>query len=83
MARTSADTRRSERSARPSLREGAEYQRRDLVHFHAVIRLDGPGPSSCPPSWAHLSILSETVRAAAGSRRGRRRPSHAALRATT
>ncbi|WP_373287126.1 replication initiator [Wenjunlia tyrosinilytica] len=31
----------------------AEYQRRGLIHFHAVIRLDGPdGPGPPPPGWA-------------------------------
>lgn len=31
----------------------AEYQKRGQVHFHAVIRLDGPtGPTSTPPAWA-------------------------------
>ncbi len=29
----------------------AEYQKRGQVHFHAVIRLDGPtGPTSTPPT---------------------------------
>lgn len=42
----------------------AEYQRRGVVHFHAVIRLDGPdGPSSPPPPWA--DSLEEAVRHAA------------------
>ena len=37
--------------ARLSYAKVAEYQRRGLVHFHAIIRLDGPdGPSDpCPP----------------------------------
>ena len=31
----------------------AEYQRRGVVHFHAVIRFDGPdGPTTPPPGWA-------------------------------
>ncbi len=44
----------------------AEYQRRGVVHFHAVIRLDGPdGPSSPPPDWATLDLLGQAVRHAA------------------
>jgi len=36
----------------------AEYQRRGVVHFHAVIRLDGPdGPTSTPPGWATFDAL--------------------------
>ncbi|MGA4993833.1 replication initiator [Nonomuraea bangladeshensis] len=41
----------------------AEYQRRGIVHFHAVIRLDGPdGPDSPPPAWAMADALEEAVR---------------------
>ncbi|GAA3112833.1 replication initiator [Nonomuraea salmonea] len=44
----------------------AEYQRRGVVHFHAVIRLDGPdGPDSPPPPWAMADALEESVRHAA------------------
>jgi hypothetical protein len=40
----------------------AEYQRRGVVHFHAVIRFDGPhGPSSAPPPWATLDVLADAV----------------------
>ena len=36
------------------------------VHFHAVIRLDGPdGPDSPPPSWASVDLLTDAIRAAA------------------
>ncbi|ADG86816.1 replication initiator [Thermobispora bispora] len=46
----------------------AEYQRRGVVHFHAVIRLDGPdGPTSPPPAWATLDLLGEAVRHAASA----------------
>jgi hypothetical protein len=46
----------------------AEYQRRGLVHFHAVIRVDGPsGPDSTPPGWLTPAVLADAVRAAAGS----------------
>ncbi|MEV4390695.1 replication initiator [Nonomuraea sp. NPDC049607] len=44
----------------------AEYQRRGVVHFHAVIRLDGPdGPNSPPPAWATADALAEAVQHAA------------------
>ncbi|WP_103944196.1 replication initiator [Thermomonospora echinospora] len=40
----------------------AEYQRRGVVHFHAVIRLDGPGgPAITPPGWATYALLAEAV----------------------
>nr|WP_308198586.1 replication initiator [Actinomadura litoris] len=46
----------------------AEYQRRGLVHFHAVIRLDGPGgPDASPPTWATLDQLKDAVEHAAGA----------------
>ncbi|WP_219460018.1 replication initiator [Nonomuraea rhizosphaerae] len=46
----------------------AEYQRRGVVHFHAVIRLDGPdGPNSPPPAWATADALEQAVRHAAAA----------------
>ncbi|MFK4068093.1 replication initiator [Streptomyces sp. NPDC029674] len=46
----------------------AEYQKRGAIHFHAVIRLDGPdGPSSPPPLWATTDALEAAVRSAAAS----------------
>ncbi|KAB1946492.1 replication initiation protein [Micromonospora sp. ALFpr18c] len=46
----------------------AEYQRRGLVHFHAVIRADGPtGPDSSPPVWLTPDVLTDAVRTAASS----------------
>ncbi|MEV5571116.1 replication initiator [Spirillospora sp. NPDC052269] len=40
----------------------AEYQRRGIVHFHAVIRLDGPdGPTSPPPPWATYNALATAI----------------------
>ncbi|MGV9773544.1 replication initiator [Streptosporangium sp. NPDC003464] len=46
----------------------AEYQRRGVVHFHAVIRLDGPdGPTSAPPAWATADALADAVRHAAAA----------------
>lgn len=46
----------------------AEYQGRGLVHFHAVIRADGPsGPDSAPPAWLTPDVLADAVRSAASS----------------
>ncbi|MFF7126750.1 replication initiator protein RepSA [Streptomyces sp. NPDC008240] len=44
----------------------AEYQKRGAVHFHAVIRFDGPsGPDDLPPVWATLDLLTDAIHAAA------------------
>jgi hypothetical protein len=44
----------------------AEFQGRGVVHFHAVVRLDGPdGPGSPTPQWADGAVLADAVRAAA------------------
>ncbi|WP_093944629.1 replication initiator [Actinoalloteichus hoggarensis] len=52
--------------ARLSFAKVAEYQRRGLVHFHAVIRLDGPDGAVDPsPSWATTDLLTTAVREAA------------------
>ncbi|MFI1092899.1 replication initiator [Streptomyces sp. NPDC020917] len=49
-------------SVRVSYAKVAEYQRRGLVHFHAVVRLDGPeGPESVPPGWASTELLAGAV----------------------
>jgi hypothetical protein len=56
---------------RVSFAKVAEYQRRGSIHFHAVVRLDGPlaGPNSSvvtePPSWATSAVLANAIRAAA------------------
>ncbi|MFI9200545.1 replication initiator protein RepSA [Streptomyces sp. NPDC053048] len=43
----------------------AEFQKRGAVHFHAVIRLDGPGGADeAPPAWATLDLLTDAIRAA-------------------
>ncbi|MFF8534221.1 replication initiator [Streptomyces sp. NPDC015532] len=43
----------------------AEYQRRGAVHFHAVIRLDGPdGAEDTPPAWATTELLTDAIRSA-------------------
>jgi hypothetical protein len=52
--------------ARLSYAKVAEYQRRGVVHFHAVIRLDGPaGPTTAPPAWATLGLLTTAIGQAA------------------
>ncbi len=40
----------------------AEYQRRGVVHFHAIIRLDGSdGPTASPPAWATTTLLTAAI----------------------
>ncbi|MEV0675972.1 replication initiator [Actinosynnema sp. NPDC050436] len=54
--------------ARVSYAKVAEYQRRGLVHFHAVIRLDGPdGPTDPAPAWATAELVEQAVTVAARS----------------
>jgi hypothetical protein len=44
----------------------AEYQKRGAVHFHAVIRIDGPeGGDTPPPLWATADLLTDAIGAAA------------------
>ncbi|MGW2938440.1 replication initiator protein RepSA [Streptomyces sp. NPDC001156] len=51
---------------RVSFGKVAEFQKRGAVHFHAVVRLDGPdGPDSSPPAWATVALLDDAIRAAA------------------
>ena len=51
---------------RVSYAKVAEYQRRGVVHFHAIIRLDGPaGPTTAPPAWATLALLTAAIDQAA------------------
>ncbi|MFC9912061.1 replication initiator protein RepSA [Streptomyces sp. NPDC127197] len=51
---------------RVSFGKVAEFQKRGAVHFHAVVRLDGPdGPDSPPPAWATVPVLDDAIRAAA------------------
>ncbi|NEC86489.1 replication initiator [Streptomyces sp. SID12501] len=67
IAKTAGLTQRALRDhATLSYAKVAEYQKRGQVHFHAVIRLDGPtGPGSTPPAWATVQLLDHAVRAAA------------------
>ncbi|WP_328781762.1 replication initiation protein [Streptomyces canus] len=51
--------------ARISFAKVAEYQKRGAVHFHAVIRLDGPeGGDTAPPAWATAELLTDAIRSA-------------------
>jgi Replication initiator protein, pSAM2 len=51
---------------RLSFAKVAEYQRRGVVHFHAIIRLDGAaGPSTAPPAWATVTLLTAAIDQAA------------------
>ncbi|ARP70195.1 replication initiation protein [Streptomyces pluripotens] len=54
---------------RVSYAKVAEYQQRGLIHFHAVIRLDGPagpaGPYTPPPAWATPDLLADAIRISA------------------
>ncbi|MFD9487739.1 replication initiator protein RepSA [Streptomyces sp. NPDC059991] len=53
-------------TARLSFGKVAEFQKRGAIHFHAVIRIDGPhGPNTTPPTWATLELLTDSIRAAA------------------
>ncbi|MFE7272821.1 replication initiator [Streptomyces sp. NPDC057623] len=46
----------------------AEYQKRAAIHFHAVVRLDGPaGPGTPSPDWATAELLAAAVHAAAAA----------------
>ncbi len=50
------------KEVRISFAKVAEYQRRGLVHFHSVIRLDGPaGAQEPPPPWADHDLLVRAV----------------------
>ena len=49
-------------AVRVSFAKVAEYQRRGLIHFHVVVRLDGPdGPEGPPPPYAGIDQLIEAL----------------------
>lgn len=51
--------------AKVSFFKVAEYQARGIIHFHIVIRIDGPdGPETPPPSWASVELLEACLRRA-------------------
>jgi hypothetical protein len=53
------------RQRRVSYGNVAEFQTGGLVHFHVIVRLDGPGgPSTAPPAALTTEVLTETVRQA-------------------
>ncbi|MEV0966878.1 replication initiator protein RepSA [Streptomyces sp. NPDC049910] len=53
-------------ACRVSFGKVAEFQKRGAIHFHAVVRLDGPdGPDTPPPSWATVALLDDAIKAAA------------------
>ncbi|MGW1835848.1 replication initiator protein RepSA [Streptomyces sp. NPDC002067] len=65
-ARAGLTQKAARETSRVSFGKVAEYQKRGAVHFHAVIRFDGPaGPGSPPPSWATHALLADAIRAAA------------------
>ncbi|MEW1604514.1 replication initiation protein [Streptomyces sp. DH-12] len=65
-ARLSMTQKAASEVLRVSFAKVAEYQKRGLVHFHAVIRLDGPdGSTQPPPPCATLGVLADAIRAAA------------------
>lgn len=54
--------------ARVSFVKVAEYQARGVIHFHAVLRIDGPdGPTDPAPEWASVVLLDGCLRAALGA----------------
>ncbi|MGW0084445.1 replication initiator protein RepSA [Streptomyces sp. NPDC003393] len=65
-ARAGLTQRELKEVCRVSYGKVAEFQKRGAVHFHAVIRLDGPdGPDSPPAPWATVALLEDSIRAAA------------------
>ena len=51
---------------RVSCTKVAKYRRHGVVHFHAIIRLDGPaGPADPPPAWATIALLTTAIDQAA------------------
>ncbi|MFJ6085383.1 replication initiator [Streptomyces sp. NPDC092369] len=61
--RAGVSQRRFREHARLSFAKVAEYQKRGAVHFHAVIRLDGPaGGDTPPPPWATADLLTDAIR---------------------
>ncbi|MGW7307197.1 replication initiator protein RepSA [Streptomyces sp. NPDC054835] len=66
-ARAGLTQKAAREQSRVSFGKVAEYQKRGAVHFHAVVRFDGPeGPDTSPPAWATLDLLADAIRAAAG-----------------
>ncbi|MFD7775288.1 replication initiator protein RepSA [Streptomyces sp. NPDC059753] len=65
-ARAGLTQKAAKEQSRLSFGKVAEYQKRGAIHFHAVIRFDGPeGPDTPPPHWATLQLLTDAIHAAA------------------
>nr|WP_202501751.1 replication initiator protein RepSA [Streptomyces sp. SID5785] len=65
-ARAGLTQKAAREQSRISFGKVAEYQKRGAVHFHTVIRFDGPeGPEDSPPHWASVALLTEAIHAAA------------------
>ncbi|MFI0716562.1 replication initiator protein RepSA [Streptomyces inhibens] len=65
-ARAGLTQKAARQQSRLSFGKVAEYQKRGAVHFHAVIRFDGPdGPNTPPPRWATVGLLTDAIQAAA------------------
>ncbi|MEU2508770.1 replication initiator protein RepSA [Streptomyces sp. NPDC007863] len=65
-ARAGLTQKAAREQSRVSFGKVAEYQKRGAVHFHTVIRFDGPdGPHTPPPPWATLELLTDAIHAAA------------------
>ncbi|MFF8943079.1 replication initiator protein RepSA [Streptomyces sp. NPDC014864] len=65
-ARAGLSRRELPEHVRVSYGKVAEFQKRGALHFHAVIRLDGPkGPDTPPPAWVTVELLADSIRAAA------------------
>jgi hypothetical protein len=53
------------RECRVSYGKVAEFQTRGVVHFHVIIRLDGPeGPATLPPEALTVEVLTDAIRQA-------------------
>jgi len=63
--RTSLTAAEFGRRCRVSFVKVAEFQRRGVVHFHALIRLDGPSDFDPPQIDVDAAVLSEAIRQAA------------------
>ncbi|MFI5701656.1 replication initiator protein RepSA [Streptomyces xanthochromogenes] len=65
-ARAGRTQKEAREQSRLSFGKVAEYQKRGAIHFHAVIRFDGPeGPDTPPPHWATVALLTDAIHAAA------------------
>jgi hypothetical protein len=53
--------------ARISYIKVAEYQARGAIHFHVIVRLDGPDPHRPAPAWATVELLAAALRKTAAT----------------